>query len=109
MILQDIANIVAAAGIPWCYDHFKDEEPDPPYMVYYYPAENDFMADGENYANVRSLTFELYTTTKDTAREKAFEALLRAADLTWFKTTDFINDEKIFLTTYETEVLINGE
>ena len=108
MNLKDVADIAAAVGIPWCYDHF-DEELSPPYLVYYYPAENDFIADGENYVNIRSVTFELFTKTKDIAMEAAVEVALREADLAWYKTTDYISDEKIYQTTYETGVLINEQ
>ena len=108
MTLKEVAEIAAAMGIPWSYDHFETE-PAPPYLVYYYPSENDFVADGENYANVRALTFELVTSEKDFELEAAIEAELRAADIVWYKATDYINDEKVFMTTYETEVIINEQ
>ena len=108
MTLKEVAQLAASAGIPWAYDHF-DEEPAPPYLVYYYAGENDFIADGENYANIRALTFELVTADKDFDLEDDFEAELRDAGVVWAKSTDYINDEKVYVTTYETEVLINGE
>ena len=108
MTLKEIANIAASAGIPWAYDHFE-EEPSTPYLVYYYPAENDFVADGENYANIRAVTFELYTSEKDFDLEEDFEDELRDADISWYKSTDYIDDEKVYMTTYETEVLINEQ
>lgn len=107
MNLTDISSMVAGLKIPWCYDHF-DVEPAPPYIVYYYPAENDFMADGENYANIRQVVFELYTKQKDFTLESTVETALKTAGLTWYKTTDYIDGEKIYQTTYETEVIING-
>lgn len=108
MTLKEVADIAKAAGVPWAYDHF-DEDPAPPYLVYYYPAENDFMAEGENYANVRALTFELVTSSKDFEMEGDFEAEMRDAGIAWYKSTDYIEDEKVFMTTYETEVLINEQ
>ena len=110
MTIKDIANLAASAGLPWGYDHFAEgEEPELPYLLYYYPSENDFYADGENYANIREVTFELYTRTKDAASERAFEDILRSADLSWYKQTDYLSDERICQTTYETEVIINAE
>ena len=38
----------------------------------------------------------------------AIEAKLKANGLTWYKQTDFLDDEKLYQTTYETEVIING-
>lgn len=106
MTLKEVAQIAASAGVPWAYDHF-DKEPAPPYLVYYYPAENDFKADGTNYVNIRALTFELITSEKDFELESDFEAELRDAGIVWYKTTDYISDEKAYMTTYETEVVIN--
>jgi len=108
MTLKEVANIAKAAGVPMAYDHF-DEEPAPPYLVYYYPSENDPMADGENYANIRALTFELVMDKKDFELEEDFEDELRDAGIAWYKSTDYIEDEKVYMTTYETEVLINAE
>ena len=40
--------------------------------------------------------------------EAIIEAKLKEANITWYKQTDFLNDEKLFQTTYESEVFING-
>ena len=49
MTIKDIADLAASSGLPWGYDHFAEgEEPELPYLLYYYPSENDFYADGEN-------------------------------------------------------------
>lgn len=108
MTLKEVADIAKAAGVPVVYDHF-DEDLAPPYLVYYYPSENDFMADGVNYANIRAVTFDLITHEKDFDLESDFEAELRDAGISWHKSTDYISDEKVYMTTYETEVLINEQ
>ena len=107
MTLKEIADMVAAIGLSWRYSHFS-QTPAPPYVVYYFPAENDVMADNSNYANKRQLFIELYTKTKDNTSEGLVEAKLRANGLTWYKQTDFLNDEQLYQTTYEWEVIING-
>lgn len=99
--------MIAATGLPCAYSHFSNV-PATPYVVYYYPAENDFFADCSNYVNRRDLYIELYTKTKDFDAESNVEAKLSAAGLTWYKSTDFLNDEKLFQTTYEVGVIING-
>ena len=108
MTLLEIAQMVASSGLEWRYSHFS-QTPNPPYLVYYFPAENDVMADDSNYVNRRQLFVELYTKTKDMTQEAAVESALRQSGLTWYKQTDFLNDEKLFQTTYEMEVIINGE
>lgn len=108
MTKAEVATLVSSFGITnWRYSHFS-QTPAPPYVVYYYPSENDVFADNNNYVNRRQLFIELYTKTKDMTTESAIEAKLSQAGITWYKQTDFLDDEKLFQTTYETEVLING-
>ena len=107
MTLKQIAQMIESFGLPWRYSHFNDT-PAVPYVVYYYPDENDVHADCTNYVNRRHLFIELYTASKDTTTESVIEGKLREAGLSWFKQTDFLNDEKLYQTTYEMEVIING-
>ena len=107
MTLTEIAKMIQDIGLSWRYSHFS-QTPAPPYVVYYFPAENDVHADNCNYANKRQLFVELYTKTKDATSEGLVEAQLKLYGLSWYKQTDFLNDEKLFQTTYEMEVLING-
>lgn len=107
MTLAEIATMVASFNLPWRYSHFS-QTPAPPYVVYYFPAENDVMADNSNFVNKRQLFIELYTNTKDTTSEATIESTLKQKGLSWYKQTDFLSDEKLFQTTYEMEVFING-
>jgi len=107
MTKTEVANLIASFGFTWRHSHFS-KTPNPPYVVYYYPSENDVFADDANYVNKRQLFIELYTKTKDDTSEATIEGKLKAKGLTWYKQTDFLNDEKLFQTTYEMEVLING-
>lgn len=107
MTREEVAQMVNAMGFPWRLDNFS-ETPAPPYVVYYYPSENDVMADNSNFVNRRQLFVELFTKKRDADAEATVEAELRRAGLTWYKQTDFLNDEKLFQTTYEMEVIING-
>ena len=107
MTLTEIATMIGSLNLPWRYSHFS-ETPAPPYVVYYYPSENDVFADNSNYANKRQLFIELYTKTKDKTNEGVIESALKSKGITWYKQTDFLNDEQLFQTTYESEVIING-
>ena len=107
MTLKEVSDIVASCGYACRYSH-TTETLTPPYVVYYYPSENDPHADNINYANKRQLFIELYTKGKDFDAESTVEAVLKNAGLSWYKQTDFLNDEKLFQTTYEMEVIING-
>ena len=107
MTKTEVANLIASFGFSWRYSHFS-QTPAPPYVVYYYPAENDVHADDSNYVNKRQLFVELFTKTKDDTSEATIEGKLKTAGLSWYKQTDFLNDEKLFQTTYELEVIIDG-
>lgn len=107
MTLAEIATMVASFNLPWRYSHFS-QTPAPPYVVYYFPAENDVFADNSNFVNKRQLFIELFTTKKDGTTEASIESTLKSKGLTWYKQTDFLNDEQLYQTTYEMEVIING-
>lgn len=107
MTLKEISTLIASFGFSCRYSHFT-KTPNPPYVVYYYPAENDVLADNSNFVNKRQLFIELYTKQKDFVSESTIETKLKAAGLSWYKQTDFLNDEQLFQTTYECEVIING-
>lgn len=107
MTKAEVYQMISATGLPCAYSHFSNV-PATPYVVFYYPTERDFFADNSNFAKRCDLYIELYTKTKDFDAEALVETKLSAAGLTWYKTTDFLNDEKLFQTTYELGVLING-
>lgn len=107
MTLTEIGTLIGSIKLPWRYSHFS-ETPTPPYLVYYFPNENDVMADNKNYVNRRALYVELYTKKKDKDTEASVESALAGAGLSWYKQTEFLNDEKLYQTTYEMEVIING-
>ena len=107
MTLKEVADLIASFNLPWRYSHFS-QTPNPPYVVYFYPSENDVYGDNSNYVNKRQLFVELYTKAKDATSEATIESALKTAGLSWYKQTDFLNDEKLFQTTYEMEVIIHG-
>lgn len=111
MTIYDIADIAKSLDTPYAYDHFEqDYDGDkviPPYVIYYYPNDNDFIADDENYANIKAVVFELYTATKDFELETQFEAELKKAGLVWYKDEVYLSDERLYQIVYETEAYIN--
>lgn len=107
MTLKEVSQMITSCGFACRYSHFS-KTPNPPYVVYYYPSENDVFSDDSNYVNRRQLFVELFTKNKDFEAESTIEAALKSNGLTWYKQTDFLNDERLFQTTYEMEVIING-
>ena len=99
-------------AIPVAYYQFPDDPnhpaPAPPFMTYYYPESSDLHADNINFSHIRALTLELYCDNKDFALEQAVEAALTANGISFHKFEDYIESEKLYMTTYEAEVSING-
>ena len=114
-VFQIISGIETEPGvtIPCAYYQFPEDDPNnpappPPFICYYYPESNDFLADDVNYQNIRSLTIELYCDNKDFNLEKAVEDALTSNGFVYSKAEDYIESEKLYMTTYDTEVIING-
>lgn len=110
MRISEIKTLLAQLGLPVAYLFWPEKLAPPlPYIVWYLPNSNNFNADDRVYKRVDALNIELYTATKDFAKEAALEAILDAAGLVWDKTETYLNTEHMFQVLYTTEVLINAE
>lgn len=108
MTLQEIAAMVESIGLPYAYHHFPDGSGQmPPFVCFYYPQSDDFIADDTNYKRINQMTVELYTDNKDFALEQRVEAALNSAGLVWSKEEFYIDEERMYLASYLTEVIIN--
>lgn len=112
MTYEQVASMIASVGLPSAYDHFDKDDANrpsgPPFICFLYPQNNDFAADDHNYIHVEQLQIELYTDNKDFDHETAIEDVLNANDLPFDKDCTYLDDERMYMTTYTTEVLING-
>ena len=109
MTYQEVNEIIAQAGIPYAYYQFPEgTEQAPPFICFYFPNQIGFAADNTNFAKPINLVIELYTQNKDFQLEAQIETLLNSNGLVYARTESYIDSEKLFLQTYESEVLING-
>lgn len=113
MTRKEIATIINSVGIPTAYYQFdeetvKRENIKPPFICFYYDRSSDLYADNSNYEKIRVLIIELYSDAKDFILETTIENTLNQNEITYTKNEAFIDDEKMFITTYESEVLLNG-
>ena len=91
-------------GINYAYDHFAEgESPSPPFVVYLYPATNNFGADGIVYYPVNEVNIELYTEKKDPNTEKQLERLLKEAGIFFEKSEIWIDSERLYEVLYKFE------
>ena len=109
MTSTEIATMIASIGLPSAYNHFPDQAaPALPFICFYYDQPNNFVADNKTYQKVVALTIELYTANKDLTSESAVENVLAANELPYRKSETFIDSEKMYLNSYETEVIYDG-
>lgn len=110
MTYKEIAELVDGIGYPYAYYQFeKETAKEPPFICFYYPGRDDMLADDTNYAQITELVIELYTDNKDFAAEAAVESALEAAEIVYEKDETYIDSERMYMITYTTEVLINGQ
>lgn len=48
--MEELLRILDGLGIPCAYHHFAEgESPEPPFICYLFPSDNNFSADGRVY------------------------------------------------------------
>lgn len=110
MTYKEIKTMIESFGLPFAYYQFPDNTPQaPPFIVFYYENSDDLYADNSNYQRVTELTIEFYSDVKDFFYEDLIEDALAAAHLTYRKSEQFIDSERMHETVYEMEVLITQE
>lgn len=106
MTKAEIAAMLNETGLKYAYMMFPiGKAPALPYLIYYYPDENGVNADNSNYLNVTTIRIELYTKNKDFTTEALVESKLL---FPYSKSVEYIDSEKMYQITYESEVIING-
>lgn len=108
MTYKEISDMIASIGLSYAYYEFPDgTEQQPPFICFYFPDSDDLFADNKNYVGIRHLYVELYTDEKDFALESTVEGVLTANGLTFRKSDDYIDSEKMWQTLYEMEVILS--
>lgn len=72
----------------------------PPFIAYYEAEDANFAADGIVYQPLTEVNIELYTANKDLTLEGQLEAALTKAGLFYGKYEDYVDDERLYLITY---------
>lgn len=109
MTRQEVYEMISGIGLPCAYYQFPDDTPQtPPFICWFFSDNTDVMADNENYVDKEVLNIELYTKLREYDIEKAVEAALKAGGFSYAKEASYIDTEKIWQVSYESEVIING-
>jgi hypothetical protein len=104
-------NLGSDDPIPWAYYSFpKGTLTSTPFLIYYFSDNDDFKADNLNYATIENLIIELYSENVNFGLEDVIQNVMNNHFMNYTKTFSFIESEEMYLTRYESEVLIyNGE
>lgn len=99
--MDKLLKIIKEIGIPNAYHHFAEgESPDPPFLIYFFAASDNFSADGKAYFKVNEVHLELYTVNKNPEIEKKLEDILDSHDIFYDKTETYIESEKLYEVLY---------
>lgn len=102
--------MIQSFNLPCAYYQFNDDTPqEAPFVCWFFSRDDDFKSDNQNYVNIEVLNIELYTAEKDFSLESSIENTLKTNGFTWSKESSFVDDEKIWQTAYECEVVIDEE
>lgn len=109
MTTKQVATMISSIGLPYAYYEFPDDtEREPPFVAFLYTDNNDMQADNINYTDQRTLVVELYTRQKDFALENTVRGVLNNNELPFRQASDYLTDEHLYITTFTTEVIIDG-
>lgn len=108
MTTKEVSDMIKGIGVPYAYYQFTKATAKPcPFICFWYPGDNDFVADNKNYSKINRLILELYTDSKDFELEKKVETALNEAGLVYTREEAYIDTERMFQISYESEVVIN--
>ena len=103
--IYTILNTMPAFRDKVAYRAFpKGKAPKLPYICYLATQTDNFKADDSVYKVIQGIDIELYTKDKDPASEALVEEALQTNGIVWEKYEEYLDDENMYMITYETEV-----
>ena len=109
MTTKEVATMIASMGLDYAYYQFDEGcGQQPPFIVFYYPNNTDFIADNSNYVKKCPLVIELYTDNTDFATEATVEGVLASNGFVYSREEAYIDSERMYEVRYQTEVILNG-
>ena len=100
--MKGLMNIINEIGLPFAYSHFAEgESPTPPFLVYLFPKNKHFGADGVVFYKNTQIDLELYTDKKDLKLEEKIEEILDREKIYYEKSEVWIESERLYEVLYE--------
>lgn len=103
MTKQEIYELLN--GVAPAYYHYAPIGTALPFITYVTDHNNNFGADDKVYKEVTGLTVTLYMGADDLSLEADLATALNDADIYWTSSTDYDDDQKLYTTIYEMEVI----
>lgn len=108
--MKTLMTIIEEIGLPFAYSHFAEgESPNPPFMVYLFPKNKHFGADGYVYYKNTEVDLEVYTDKKDLELEGKIEEILDREKIYYEKSETWIESERLYEVLYEFTVNLNNK
>ena len=103
--MDELLAILEETGIPFSYHHFSEgESPEPPFICYLLPEDDDFAADGINYYEIDVVQIELYTDKKDLELEHRVQQILTNHGIYYERDEVWISEERLYEVIYYFEM-----
>lgn len=103
--MDELLAILEETGIPFSYHHFAEgESPEPPFICYLLPEDDDFAADGINYYEIDVVQIELYTDKKDLELEHRVQHILTNHGIYYERDEVWISEERLYEVIYYFEM-----
>ena len=100
--MEEVIRIMEEIGLSYAYDHFAEgESPDPPFICYLLPTDDNFAADGVVYYRISDVRIELYTDYKNPIIEEKVTAVLDKYGIFYARNEVWIEDEKLYEVAFE--------
>lgn len=110
MTYQAVKDLVASFGLPYTYYQFPQGTAQaPPFLCFFFGPSDDMFADNQNFKRIRQMNLELYTDRKAFDLEEEIESRLEALHLPYYKEGTFLDKERMHMTSYELEVVIDND
>lgn len=103
MTHKELGNLLKKAELPLVYSHFGKPQ-EPPFLVYIRTGNENIEADNKVWQKKMNYDIELYTSKKDTAKEKIIEDLLDDAEIFYDIEEVYIESEKMFEVIYSIQI-----
>ncbi|MGF3066950.1 hypothetical protein [Facklamia sp. P12950] len=106
--MKNLIKILEEIGLPFAYSHFAEgESPNPPFMVYLFPKNKHFGADGYVYHKNIQVDMEIYTDKKDLELVRKIEEILDRKEIYYEKSETWIESERLYEVLYEFTINLN--